>query len=198
MTLIRNYLASTHGKLSPDELERKLQELKTSTISLNNFTEQFFTWAISHHKNFKVSKSWFTIRDIFSETEELYGEIVAANGNQLVVKLANYSCFSDAQILTVIIRNLLDNANKHTQAGLITLSAMQEENKLIIRISDTGIGFNEEALGTFLNKNEYDGSKNGNGSFIVLSLIQLIGGKLEATSAPGAGTDFRITLDNPQ
>lgn len=198
MTLISNYLASTHSKLPPDELERKLKELKTSTISLNNFTEQFFTWAISHHKNFKVSKSWFTISEIFSETEELYGEIVAANGNQLVVKQTNYSCFNDAQILTVIIRNLLDNANKHTQAGQITLSAIQEENKLIIRISDTGIGFSKETLGMFLNKNEYDGSKNGNGSFIVLSLIQLIGGKLDATSAPESGTDFRIILDNPQ
>lgn len=198
MTLISNYLASTHGKLPAEELERKLKELKTSTISLNNFTEQFFTWAISHHKNFKVSKSWFTIKDIFIETEELYGEIVKANGNELIVKQANYSCFNDAQILTVIIRNLLDNANKHTQAGLITLSATQEENKLMIRISDTGIGFSEEALGMFLNKSEYDGSKNGNGSFIVLSLIQLIGGKLEATSVPGSGTDFRISLDNPQ
>ncbi|MFA6060287.1 MAG: ATP-binding protein [Taibaiella sp.] len=198
MTLISNYLASTHGKLSADELERKLKELKTSTISLNNFTEQFFTWAISHHKNFKVSKSWFTIKDVFMETEELYREIVETNGNQLVVEQANYSCFNDAQILTVIIRNLLDNANKHTQEGLITLSAKQEENELIITISDTGIGFSEKALGMFLNKKEYDGSKNGNGSFIVLSLIQLIGGKLEAISTPGTGTDFRIKLDNPQ
>lgn len=198
MTLISNYLASTHGKLSADELEHKLKELKNSTTSLSNFTEQFFTWAISHHKNFTVSKSWFTIKDIFIETEELYGEIVEANGNQLVVKQADYSCFNDAQILTVIIRNLLDNANKHTREGLITLSAMQEENELIITISDTGIGFSEDALRMFLNKKEYDGSKNGNGSFIVLSLIQLIGGKLEAVSTPGTGTDFRIKLDNPQ
>jgi signal transduction histidine kinase len=198
MTLISNHLASSHGRLPAHELERKLKELKTSTISLNNFTEQFFTWAISHHKNFTVSKSWFTVKDIFTETEELYREIAVANGNLLIVEEADYSCFSDAQILTVIIRNLLDNANKHTHAGLITLSAIQEGNNLIIRISDTGIGFSEEALGTFLNKNEYDGSKNGNGSFIVLSLVQLIGGKLEATSVPGTGTDFSITLDNPQ
>jgi signal transduction histidine kinase len=195
MTLISNYLASTHDKLSADELEQKLKELKNSTIALNNFTEQFFTWAISHHKNFTVSKSWFTIKDIFIETEEQYKEIIEANGNQLIIGQASYSCFSDIQILTVIIRNLLDNANKHTRKGLITLSANLEEDQLVISISDTGIGFNEEALKQFLSKKEYGSSQNGNGSFIVQSLAQLIGGKLEVTSAPGVGTDFRIILN---
>lgn len=195
MTLISNYLASMHGKLPADELERKLKELKNSTIALNNFTEQFFTWAISHHKNFTVSKSWFTIKDVFTETEELYKEIVEANGNQLMVEQNNYVCYSDIHILTVIVRNLLDNANKHTRDGLITLSARQEENQLIIGISDTGIGFSEEALQQFLSKKEYGGSQNGNGSFIVFTLVQLIGGTLEVTSAPGTGTDFRIILD---
>lgn len=195
MGLISNYLASAHGKLPADEMERKLRELKNSTTSLSNFTEQFFTWAISHHKNFKVSKSWFILDDIFNETKTLYGEIVEANDNHLIVEQAKYSCFNDPQILTVIIRNLLDNANKHTSNGVITLSAKQEGDKLIISISDTGIGFSEEALHMFLSKKEYDGSKNGNGSFIVLSLVQLIGGTLEATSEQGVGTKFRIILN---
>lgn len=196
MTLISSYLASAHGKLPADELEHKLKELKNSTIALNNFTEQFFTWAISHHKNFTVSKSWFAIKDIFTETEELYKEIIEANGNRLIVEQVNGSCFSDVQILTVIIRNLLDNANKHTSNGLITLSAKQEENRLVIGISDTGIGFSKEALQQFLNKKEYGGNQNGNGSFIVLSLVELISGRLEVTSAPGVGTDFRIILSH--
>lgn len=190
---ISNQIALEYETMSPGDLQQKLLELKNSSASLNTFTEQFFTWAISQHQSFKPTKTNFNVRDVFREIEKLYSDILGSKGNRLIVATDNCFCFSDQQIVSTIIRNLLDNANKNTNNGQIILSALYTEKGVMIEVSDNGKGFDREALYSFLDKDSYN-NRGGKGSFIVLHLLQLIEGQLEAVSEAGKGTSFKVLL----
>lgn len=190
---ISKHIATGYQTMQQAALGVHLQELKNSTASLNSFTDQFFTWALSQHRAFSAKYSPEALANLFRETESLYTDILGANGNQLIVLPTELYCYTDPQLLATVLRNLLDNANKNTRNGIIKLSAAQVDNNVIITVSDTGSGFTPEALKVFLNKEKTD-TRGGNGSFIILHLLELIGGQLEADSAPGKGTAFRITL----
>lgn len=190
---ISKHVASDHRTMRQDALDGHLQELKNSTASLNSFTDQFFTWALSQHRAFAARYSQEPLADLFRETETLYADIMSANGNRLVVMPTALYCYTDPQLLSAILRNLLDNANKNTRNGVVTLATVRTEHKVIITVSDTGKGFQPEALRDFLNKDKTD-PRGGKGSFIILHLIDLLEGYLEAVSEPGRGTEFRIVL----
>ncbi|XZF16592.1 ATP-binding protein [Chitinophagaceae bacterium MMS25-I14] len=190
---ISKWVADDHTKMKPETLDGHLKELNNSTASLNSFTDQFFTWALSQHDAFSASYSWVDLQQLFNEKEILYRDIVHANGNRLVIVPTDIRCYTDLQLLSTVIRNLLDNANKYTTNGTLAIAASLTEDKTIITISDTGKGFDVESLKTFLDKEKTDRRK-GNGSFIILELLHLIDGHLEAVSEPGKGTTFRIMI----
>lgn len=190
---ISKHVASDHRTMRQEELDLHLQELKNSTASLNSFTDQFFTWALSQQRTFAAQYSREPLADLFRETETLYADIMSANGNKLVVMPTALYCYTDPQLLSAILRNLLDNANKNTNNGVVTLTAERAEDKVILTVSDTGKGFQPEALQAFLDKDKTD-PRGGKGSFIILHLLDLLEGYLEADSKPGRGTEFRIVL----
>ena len=190
---ISKHIATDHKKIKQETLDAHLQELKNSMASLNSFTDQFFTWALSQHGNFSAKYSIQALDDIFLETESLYADITGANGNRLTVVPTRLHCYTDPQLLSAVIRNLLDNANKNTSKGNITLKAARLGQELLITVSDTGKGFTPEALAAFMNKNKAD-ARSGRGSFIILYLLELIGGKLEVVSTSGKGTTLRVIL----
>lgn len=194
---ISNQLLKKYQSLTPDEMKKNLGILQSSTGSLNDFTEQFFTWAASQHRDFKIQEESFSLQSLFKELEELYADIAGASNNRLVVEHTALQAYTDKNILSVIIRNLLDNASKNTMDGWIKLSAKQENEKLVIAVTDTGPGLSDKAIAEF-----YDGTKTAgnkrNGSSIVISLLEKIGGRLKIESSINEGTSFNVELSHHQ
>ena len=104
-----------------------------------------------------------------------------------------------AQVLT----NLLSNAVKFTGEGSVTARLAHRDGVLRIEVSDTGVGFDPEAAGFLFQRfSQADASitrrfgGTGLGLSICRSLVELMGGTIEARSAPfrGATFDIRIPL----
>ncbi|MGN6294386.1 MAG: ATP-binding protein [Chitinophagaceae bacterium] len=194
---VSDQLLKKHDSLTPAEIKEKLGVLQSSTGSLNEFTEQFFTWAASQHRDFKIQPETFLLQPLFNELEELYADIAKANNNHFIVESTLLQANTDKNILSVIIRNLLDNACKNTANGWVRLSAGAQADKLVIAVADTGPGLDETAIATFFEGNGRVGSSR-NGSSIVINLLEKIEGRLEIISSKDQGTSFNVELNYHQ
>ncbi len=193
---VTTMLAKDHEKGKRENMTQALELLQNSTAALDEFTEQFFTWATSQHQKFRVMNELFPLQPFLAQLADLYRDLAAGNGNRLEVAASSISVYTDRNILSVIIRNLLDNANKHTMNGTIRISADRNENRIVIAVADTGRGMSAAMQHRYFDK-ERAAAQNGNGSLIVLGLLEKIGGHLSIESEEGKGTTFRVELIVP-
>lgn len=110
---------------------------------------------------------------------------------------------ADAIRLKQVLGNLLDNALKFTDEGSITVAATfdRSRERLNIRVSDTGIGFDSARVDALFEKfvqadtsitRRFGGS--GLGLSIVKGLVELMGGVISASSTPGRGSRFTLSI----
>jgi len=108
---------------------------------------------------------------------------------------------ADEERLQQVLFNLVGNAVKFTDSGQVTLTATWDDEKVVTRVVDTGIGIPpEKQARIFESFEQADGSAErshggtGLGLAISRQLIELHGGHLEVSSAPGKGSTFSFTL----
>ena len=117
---------------------------------------------------------------------------------------------ADGARLRQAVINLLGNAVKFTCAGGVTLSAQVREEAggpwLRIVVRDTGVGVEPEALSRLFEPFEQGGADvqarfggAGLGLSIVRAVVEAMGGRTQAQSAPGAGSafGFEVPLKTP-
>jgi adenylate cyclase len=109
---------------------------------------------------------------------------------------------SDQTKVKQCLLNLMSNANKFTSKGTLTLSVAREaDSQIYFRVSDTGIGMNEEQLGRLFQAfSQADASTTkrfggtGLGLAITKHFCTMLGGDVTVESTPGKGTTFIIRL----
>jgi PAS domain S-box-containing protein len=133
--------------------------------------------------------------------------LVEQNANRLVVEGAAEAgaMHADRTKLTQMLLNLLSNATKFTREGTVALRITREGNgkgeRLVFRVSDTGIGMTEEQMGrlfeAFAQAEASTAAKYGGtglGLAITKRFSELMGGTVRVESTPGAGSTFTLTL----
>ncbi|HLF03552.1 MAG TPA: ATP-binding protein, partial [Anaerolineales bacterium] len=137
--------------------------------------------------------------------------LVQKNDNTLEVRcdLEVGEMLADPTKIRQSLLNLLSNATKFTQDGLITLSAAREpaangsDDWIRFAVSDTGVGIPPEKLGSLFEEyvqvdaatgHTYGGT--GLGLAITRRFCELMGGQIDVTSdgVPGKGVTFTIRL----
>jgi two-component system, OmpR family, phosphate regulon sensor histidine kinase PhoR len=108
----------------------------------------------------------------------------------------------DPDYLERAVANLVENAIKYTpEGGEVTVSARQDENEIIIDVTDNGIGIPQADLPRIFERfYRVDRSRSremggtGLGLSIVKHIAQAHHGRVEVTSTPGSGSTFRLIL----
>ncbi len=133
--------------------------------------------------------------------------LVERNGNDLaVVGLDGAGVLTaDPRRLRQVLLNLLGNAAKFTDRGVVELSAAREgtgvEERVVLRVRDTGIGMTPEQVARLFRpfvqadatiSSRYGGS--GLGLVITRRLCRMMGGDVLVESVPGRGSVFTVTL----
>lgn len=109
--------------------------------------------------------------------------------------------YTDPALLERIVRNLLDNAVKYTDAGHVSLTVERRDGRLVLSVVDSGRGIREaDQARVFeefyqVDNPERDRTKGlGLGLAIVKRLAELLHIRMELASTPGVGTTFRLAV----
>lgn len=110
--------------------------------------------------------------------------------------------FADANLLKSVITHLISNAIKYTDNGGVSLRAFTNENKVIIKVVDTGIGipdsYHDVIFEPFRQVSEgYNRQFEGSGLGLTLTkkYVQLMNGKIWFNSKLGEGSAFFVELN---
>ena len=166
-------------------------------LDLNEFAQDFLVWTTAQKEGFVVQQERIVLCRIVEEIVSLY-EPATNISNNTVLNLvpASVTLVSDPHILKLIIRNLVDNANKYTINGEIKMEAVQDISTVRIIITDTGRSMGKDRVADiFSNANGPHDASHGFGYSILFELLVKINGKL-AIDTPG-DTGNRITLIFP-
>jgi signal transduction histidine kinase len=109
---------------------------------------------------------------------------------------------ADRQRIAQVLTNLLSNASKFTPVGgHVTIALEPEKGQVRVSVIDTGIGMTREEQARLFTKfyradnaavQEAEGT--GLGLVITRTLVQMHGGDVEVSSAPGEGSTFSFRL----
>jgi len=96
----------------------------------------------------------------------------------------------------LIFKEAIHNCAKYARAKRVEVALKKEDNTLILTVKDDGIGFDiqPEASNSTLKTQNSKLSLGGNGLRNMRSRAAAMGGRLEVTSTPGAGTELRLVL----
>jgi signal transduction histidine kinase/PAS domain-containing protein len=108
---------------------------------------------------------------------------------------------TDQLKLKVIVKNLIENALKFTDAGFVRVTVQGKDGGIEIKVSDSGIGIPPEAQSAIFEAfRQVDGSSTrrhggvGLGLYIVHRLLEMLGGTIDLVSAPNQGATFSVWI----
>lgn len=140
------------------------------------------------------------ISDIIDEQSKIIGE--RKQSIQVQVDSNIPDVFLDQKYFRMVLENLIDNASKYTyELGIIMVSLEADDEALIIRINDSGVGIAEADIATLFTKfnripNELSASVTGTGLglYWVQKVVELHGGKISVESQLQKGSSFIIKM----
>lgn len=165
--------------------------------------ENLLDWAKSQSGQISYKSEKIHIDTIFQEILELSRPIAQTKGISIImIESDNIEVFSDKKILKTIMRNLISNAIKYSKpGGTINISAIEDDNRVEITISDKGVGMDGQTLENLFGittNTPLPGTLNEKGSGFGLVLckefVEKLGGKIWVESEEGKGCDFKFTL----
>ena len=200
---VENYLTQLNNlELNSDEKKMIEHHLLESTRQTSEMLQNILYWSRDQMEGIKANLGAVFLHETLKQTLNLQ-QILAKEKRITLTYLINdrLKVIADADMLSLIIRNLINNAVKFSLPGAeIKVSAEEEGNSCVIAISDHGIGIKDENVKDMFslnNKGTY-GTHNekgiGLGLVLAKTYIELQNGDIWFKSNPNGGTTFYVSL----
>ncbi len=149
-----------------------------------------------------LSPKLYDSKELLSEVMERYEAVAESRGLTLKwgIDKGEEKIFVDKIGFERVLSNLLSNACKFTpRGGLIEVEVKGSEDESKVVVRDTGCGINPDEIARIFERfGRLEKHKNtpgtGLGLFVVKSIVEGHGGKVEVSSVPQKGTVFTLTF----
>lgn len=150
-----------------------------------------------------VRREMVDLRELLAALQETLKPLAAEKGLSLEFASQGLpdAIPSDKERLRQILTNLITNAIKYSDRGVIKVEAERQEDLVVVRVSDQGIGMTSEQIERIFEPfHQVDGSETrerggvGLGLAIVGRLVELLRGRIEVRSEKGQGSTFSVSL----
>ncbi|MEM9676130.1 MAG: ATP-binding protein, partial [Bacteroidota bacterium] len=190
------------GGLSPHEIPQLFGTLSTTVDNTTNMLDNLLKWTRSQMSGIRVTPEEFALSKTITEVIGTQIAIAEKKGVTLNQKVdPTISVYADPEMIRLVIRNLVSNAIKFTdQDDTITIEARQQDQQVLVTVSDTGVGISPEDIEKLFRLNNHTtyGTANEKGTGLGLVLcrefVEGNGGKIWVESELEQGTTFFFTL----
>ena len=192
-------LTDSKNDLSGDEQQEIIHDARDTTERLYALLENLLAWARIQRGVMELTPRPLDMRPLLEQNARLF----AANAAQKRIAIRQtvtepILIYADRAMIDAVIRNLLSNALKFTEAqGTITISASQRDAAVEVTIADSGVGMSADTLAKLFRLDvRYDqpgtaGEKGtGLGLNVCKEFVEKNNGTIVVESAPGIGTTF--------
>jgi len=144
-----------------------------------------------------------TIDEMLDGVVTTVSPLVAQNNNRFDAKINNADVEVQADVTKVrqILFNLLSNASKFTENGVISLEVSSKDRWINFAVKDSGVGIPRDFLPHLFEEFMQSGASTANrqegtglGLPICQRLCDLMGGEIYAESEEGVGSTFFVRL----
>jgi len=187
-----------------DETVRKqaLRRIEQAVKRMTNMVQQLLTFSRIDSSSEYLTKEMTVLgREIVKVVAELEPEAHKKSIRMEFDEDNAVPIVGNNQLISILIRNLIDNAIKYTEQGGVTVRLAADGSTAIIEVEDTGIGIAREHLPRVFERfYVVDKSRSkslggtGLGLSIVKHIVQMHKGEISVDSRPGRGTTFTIRL----
>ena len=204
LTSIRGFVDTLKNGAIKDEkvAARFLDIIDIETERLSLLIQDILSLSAIENMEDEKNSSDNNIGEIINEVTEILNpklENKDINIDIRVKKDVTYNC--NRNRIKQLIINLMDNAIKYTEKGSVIISCDESEEDVIIEVTDTGIGIEEQHIPRLFERFyrvDKGRSRNMGGTGLGLSIVKhivgLYKGKIEVESNIGVGTTFTIRL----
>lgn len=176
--------------------------LDTSSKEVSDLLDNLLEWAMSQQGRMPYKPESIKLHELCHANLKIMRNLATAKHIELTETVEKLTITADKNSVSTIIRNLLSNAIKFTpEEGQVQLSLSHEANRVVITVTDTGIGIPKEKMEHLFDfKGERSrwgtgGEKGvGLGLTLVHEFVVLNKGEIEVDSEEGKGTTFKVYL----
>ncbi|MGH8104832.1 MAG: ATP-binding protein [Arenimonas sp.] len=201
----------THSNLDTEQ-RRTVHVIQQSAASLLQIIGDILDFSKVEAGRMELSPTPMSLQRLMQSTVANFTGSASSKGLVLTVRIdpnIKPAHLADGLRLRQILSNFLSNAIKFTDDGFVEaalelVETRNEQQKVVFRITDTGIGITpEQQAKLFQAFQQAEGSTTrkfgGTGLGLVISrrLAEMMGGQVTLESTPGAGTTMRLTVSFP-
>jgi signal transduction histidine kinase len=204
LALARMLLGRTDGELSTEQ-EKQVSFIRDAAQQLADLVNDLLDLAKVESGKTEIQTSAINVNQFLGAIRAIMRPLATNEAVALVFEEppTALSIEADEGKVAQILRNLISNALKFTQAGEVRVraEANESEDSVVFEVKDTGIGIQasdqEKIFQEFAQiQNPLQKRVKGTGLGLSLSrsLAVLMGGTLTVQSTPGVGATFSLTL----
>lgn len=196
-------LRDSADQMDAETTHELVDSLYGSAEKTYHLLENLLEWSRSQQRATEITPRTIPLAQLVEDTVQIFSASARQKSVSLRVEIdPGISVFADRDMVSTVVRNLVNNAIKFTRSeGGVTIRAERDGETVTVSVVDTGVGMTQEQadrLFTMTSSQSQNGTAGETGSGLGLLLAQEYvsrnGGTLWATSAPGEGSTFAFTL----
>jgi two-component system OmpR family sensor kinase len=202
LTVIAGYLdvLLRGGADDREQLHRALTGMERETERMSRLVTDLLELAQLEAGSRVMQRETLDVAALLAEERDA---AMLRSGHEVILEIEGEACVrADPEALRQSLRNLIDNAVRHSDVGgTITLALSTDVGAAVIRVSDAGQGIAPEHLPHVFDRfyradasRSRAAGKAGLGLAITRALIERNDGVITVASAPGKGTTFTIRV----
>lgn len=198
-----NLMRLQKDAMTPEEIQELTSQMINSVKSTLDLLDNLLHWSRSQMGLMKMNVQLIDIEELVDDSFNLLSLNAQSKHIELVKSIApNCEVMVDAQMIDIVIRNLISNAIKFTNDGSVTVHCHLADNAQVeVNVQDTGVGITQEDAQKLFKVDSHFTTEGTNkekgtglGLLLCKELVEKNGGKIWVESKPDQGSCFKFLL----